>query len=393
VEEHRVEPVSAAPRAPRPGDDPRAWWEAFGGVGPVPEHGWFERGRPAPTTREGLAERCRKGAVPPLVWTPESGGLTYPWEVPYLFAAIRARAGADARRRMILPAAVGAVLLSNVVAAGSLSFGSSGLVYLFLCGVWLAAMVAAWLRARALTPAALTAQAERLRTAPRPALAEAAAKSVFSQAMAALFIGVGLAQLAAFDTSLQAAALVKDAVRHGQVWRMLTAALLHGGLVHFFFNFVTFGVLSLAVERHAHRYWVPIVFVVSAVAASAASLVALPNATSLGASGGLLGLFGFLAVMAWRRKEVMPEGFSRQILMDLALIAGMGVVGYRFIDNAAHAGGLVSGALIGLLAVPTVARAPVWAPGRLERVAGYAALALFAAAAAADVFLTLRGFF
>jgi hypothetical protein len=40
-----------------------------------------------------------------------------------------------------------------------------------------------------------------------------------------------------------------------------------------------------------------------------------------------------------------------------------------------------------------VARARVWTPDRLERAAGYAALALFVAAATADVFLTLRGFF
>jgi len=32
-----MEPKSAPPRHPRPGDDPRAWWEAFGGVGPVPD--------------------------------------------------------------------------------------------------------------------------------------------------------------------------------------------------------------------------------------------------------------------------------------------------------------------------------------------------------------------
>jgi MYXO-CTERM domain-containing protein len=106
---------------------------------------------------------------------------------------------------------------------------------------------------------------------------------------------------------------------------------------------------------------------------------------SVGSSGGLMGLFGFLGVMGWRRRHLMPPGFVRAVLVDVAVIAAMGVVGYQFIDNAAHAGGLAAGVLLGLLMVPTRGTTPYWEPPRYIRRAGGVSLAILLLAAAGTV--------
>jgi membrane associated rhomboid family serine protease len=77
----------------------------------------------------------------------------------------------------------------------------------------------------------------------------------------------------------------------------------------------------------------------------------MPDTPSIGASGGVIGLFGFLGVYGYKNKQHLPPGFLRNIIINLFLIAGIGLIGYGYIDNAAHAGGLVVGAIYGLLTV------------------------------------------
>jgi membrane associated rhomboid family serine protease len=65
-----------------------------------------------------------------------------------------------------------------------------------------------------------------------------------------------------------------------------------------------------------------------------------------------MGLLGLLSVAAWRwRRHAMPA-LSRTVLINLALIAGVGAIGTGIIDNAAHLGGVVGGVLAGMAIVP-----------------------------------------
>ncbi|HYW14441.1 MAG TPA: hypothetical protein VE871_20915 [Longimicrobium sp.] len=66
---------------------------------------------------------------------------------------------------------------------------------------------------------------------------------------------------------------------------------------------------------------------------------------------------------------------------------------YRFIDNAAHAGGLLAGVLIGLLAVPGDARVPRWTGSTGLRRAGHAATGIVWMAAAVAILLSLAARF
>ncbi len=73
---------------------------------------------------------------------------------------------------------------------------------------------------------------------------------------------------------------------------------------------------------------------------------------SAGASGALFGLVGVLFVFGIKFRHELPEGFKRAFgtgMLPIILInLFIGFLGRQFIDNAAHLGGLLSGAAIAL---------------------------------------------
>ncbi len=74
---------------------------------------------------------------------------------------------------------------------------------------------------------------------------------------------------------------------------------------------------------------------------------------SAGASGALFGLVGVLFVFGIKFRHELPEGFKRAfgtgMLPIIMINLFIGYLGRGFIDNAAHVGGLLSGALIALV--------------------------------------------
>ncbi len=170
----------------------------------------------------------------------------------------------------------------------------------------------------------------------------------YTKSLLALLVVVGIAQLLAGRRSgVELAGLVKPAVWNGEAWRMLTGTLLHGNFMHIWMNGLGLLATGRLVEVHSQREYVPLVFLLSALAGSAASVLLYPNATSVGASGGLMGFVGFLLVLGYRRREKLPPGFAGAILVSIAATAVLGVVGFALIDNAAHLGGLAGGAVLG----------------------------------------------
>jgi len=150
------------------------------------------------------------------------------------------------------------------------------------------------------------------------------------------------------EASVVKVALVKPAVAEGDWWRLLTAPLFHGPPLHIVFNVLSWISLGPVIERVTHRNLLLPVFLTSALGGSVASVLLLPH-PSLGASGGILGLLGLLTAMGIRRKPMLPPGFLADLMPSLLNLAVLGILGWRFIDNAAHAGGYVTGLILGLL--------------------------------------------
>jgi len=188
---------------------------------------------------------------------------------------------------------------------------------------------------------------------------------------------IGLLQLmSGIEESIRAAGLEKSEVRHGQWWRLLTGPLLHGSVLHLTFNGLALIGLGRLMEVLASRFHLIITFIFAALCGSIASFLLLPHTNSIGASGGILGLLGFLLALGYRRKEHLPPGFARSIKFNVLLIAIMGICAYSIIDNAAHLGGFLGGFALGLILIKRGELTLPLSCGPALRAAGITALLL-----------------
>ena len=177
-----------------------------------------------------------------------------------------------------------------------------------------------------------------------------------------------------------AAGLVKPDYFKGEWWRIFTAPFLHGNIVHLLMNGAAMAYLGKRVEVFARWPHLPLVFFFSATAGGLASarFIAAP---SVGASGGLMGWLGFLMVFETLHKQLVPRRARRRLAAGVFLTALIGVIGYRYIDNAAHAGGLIAGMIYAMVVFPASSSAHRPRIHRIDRVAGAAAMAILVASA------------
>jgi membrane associated rhomboid family serine protease len=204
-------------------------------------------------------------------------------------------------------------------------------------------------------------------------------------------VAVTVAQFAAgLENSILAAGFVKPAFigRH-EYWRILTGAALHGGILHVAMNgyaLYSFGNLFELLSNRAH---LAIVFLLSAVGGGLLSLYFQPDGISVGASGGIVGLIGYLAVYAFRRRQFISREFRRSLLINIGFILIFGLVLYQVIDNFGHIGGLVTGAAYGRIQIPSDEYTDPRLAGTATRAAGFAALGIFIATSIFSIFVIL----
>lgn len=188
-------------------------------------------------------------------------------------------------------------------------------------------------------------------------------KPIYTYILIGCLIAVTLVQLntetvaSYFELGLQsarAAGLVKPLVWQGEWWRILTAATLHGIFpLHLYFNAQAFYGFGSLIEVLSNRAHVAIVFLLAVIGGGLLSLFFMPNITSIGASGGVMGLIGYLAVYGYRRKKQLPPDFLKTMLINIGFIAAFGLFAYQIVDNFGHLGGLLTGAVYGFIQVPT----------------------------------------
>jgi rhomboid protease GluP len=127
--------------------------------------------------------------------------------------------------------------------------------------------------------------------------------------------------------------------------------LMHGGVMHILFNgLAIFAIGHLVIRITGFSYFV-IVFLFSGLLGSLFSLFLLPTQTSVGASGGIMGLIGFVLIVSMKFKDSVPRNIIKTMLNTIMLTAIMGISAFDMIDNAAHGGGLIGGIIIGLILI------------------------------------------
>lgn len=134
-------------------------------------------------------------------------------------------------------------------------------------------------------------------------------------------------------------------IRQGQVWRVLTPALLHFSLWHIVFNMAC--LFSFGGQIESKRGWLLllVLLVVTAIAGNVGQVV-FRGPYFGGMSGGVYGLFGYLLV---RQRKAPQEhlAVSNQTIFILLLWLALGYAGVLGgIANEAHLFGMLMGMLI-----------------------------------------------
>lgn len=187
-------------------------------------------------------------------------------------------------------------------------------------------------------------------------------------AILAVTIGIGISAL--LDPGAEAFwfglfGLRKDLVAEGELYRIVSVTLVHGGIIHLLSNMYALYLVGPVVERLYGSARFLLFYVLTAAAGSMLSYVITPN-DAVGASGAIFGLFGILFV-AQRIHHPLMDRQARSIttqigaLIVINLVFGFGLAGGGIpIDNWAHIGGLLAGAWIALAVppqAPTLAQA------------------------------------
>ena len=133
----------------------------------------------------------------------------------------------------------------------------------------------------------------------------------------------------------------------GEWYRLLTVALVHGGIFHLAFNLYALMALGNPVESAFGKSRFLIIFFVSLVSGSLLSAyLATPYQYSVGVSGAVFGLFGAFAVVS---KRYGLEIKSIAVIVGINFAMGFIIGG---VDWHAHLGGLIGGSVAAAALLP-----------------------------------------
>jgi len=136
-----------------------------------------------------------------------------------------------------------------------------------------------------------------------------------------------------------------------QYWRLITPMFLHAGLIHLAFNSYALYLLGFMVEGVFGKARFLAIYFVAGFLASVTSFAFGPaGEVGVGASGAIFGLLGAWVAFNYRRRTSYEASANLRwalMLIGINLVLGFSIAG---IDNFAHLGGLVTGAVAGTLA-------------------------------------------
>ena len=166
---------------------------------------------------------------------------------------------------------------------------------------------------------------------------------------------VQLATQALLQVDVPVAFFIKanDLIREGQLWRLLTPALVHGSFAHIGFNMYALFSFGTSLERYFGRGRFITLYLLGAFAGNVMSFL-FSDAYSLGASTAIFGLIGAEAVFLYRNRKLLAGQFRSAIGNVLFIIAiNLFLVGsLPGIDNWGHIGGLLGGLMFTWFASP-----------------------------------------
>ena len=149
---------------------------------------------------------------------------------------------------------------------------------------------------------------------------------------------------------IESGANLKSATRAGEWWRLASSTFVHVGLVHLAINMYGLWVLGRLVEQFFGRVRFFAIYAAAGIGGALTSVYFGGPTTSAGASGAIFGLLGALVVELGLHRAAYPKRWSGALFGNLLFLALANIVIgflYPVIDQSAHVGGIVVGALVG----------------------------------------------
>ncbi len=163
-------------------------------------------------------------------------------------------------------------------------------------------------------------------------------------------------------------AKVDALIEAGEIWRLATAPFLHAGAFHLLLNVAALYVLGSIVENSLGvvAFW--LVYLLGGLAGSVASY-AFSEAPSVGASGAVYALLGAAAAYGLMNRNRLPSRLKRLLVVSPVVWILLNVAVSLLVPNidvAAHAGGLLLGALLAPLLGDRILERPPRLPRALS---------------------------
>lgn len=149
-------------------------------------------------------------------------------------------------------------------------------------------------------------------------------------------------------TLIQMGAKINILINRGEIYRLITSTFLHGGIMHILFNMSALNIIGKEVEYIYGSKKYILIYILSALSGSLFSYLFNPNSVSVGASGAIFGLLGAMLVFGLKEKNKIGKQYVKNILETLAINVIIGIT-ISNIDNYAHLGGLIMGAISALI--------------------------------------------
>ncbi len=171
-------------------------------------------------------------------------------------------------------------------------------------------------------------------------------KPIFTYAIIAICVIIFILMKGATDskTLLLFGANLGLLVKHGEIYRLLTCAFVHIGIIHLAVNMYSLYVVGSQIESYYGKLKYLIIYLVSAICGSILSIGFNDNVISAGASGAIFGLLGAMLYFGIKYRTYLGQTIKSQVIpiILINLFIGFTMSG---IDNAAHIGGLIGGLL------------------------------------------------
>ena len=132
-------------------------------------------------------------------------------------------------------------------------------------------------------------------------------------------------------------------VKLGEVWRLVTSMFLHVGLVHLICNMYSLYIVGPQLESFFGKTKFLFIYLIGGIVGNLFSAL-LTDGLSVGASGAIFGLFGALLYFGYHYRVYLGTVIKSQVIPLIVLNLFIGFMSST-IDNWAHIGGLIGGAI------------------------------------------------